>query len=233
MKIYARQISPDYQESPLYLFPDCFPDKIAVCGNRYYTEQKCEVFARVQKTLEAGELADVLEDFKTCGRSEWYKNVTEAINDLLPAEKRKYSARDIHALKQLVPMFGTYDHEKDTLCRVLGVVTGKAWDYKIIRGAVQAEWNEVFYQVDEWSPAALERFEVEYFNTGSEWIIHDGDDAPEDPEEITGPCVYCVAWDNDGIREEIAREAGARPEDVILYAFKQYRWIPEYEKIDF
>lgn len=233
MRIYARQISPEYQESPLDLGPEFWPDNIAVFGNRYFNEHKCEVFARVQETLEAGELADVLEDFKTCGRSEWYKNITEAINDLLPAEKGKYSTRDIHELKRLVPMYNTYDHEKDTLCRVLGIVTGKTWDYRTIRGAAQGDWNELFYQTEDWSLAEIDIFETEYFNTGSEWIIHDGDDAPEYPKEITGHCMYCTGWNNDSIREEIAREAGARPEDVVLYAFKQYRRIPEYERIDF
>lgn len=38
MKTFARQISPEYQESPLFLGEDFFPDNIAVCGNRDYRE---------------------------------------------------------------------------------------------------------------------------------------------------------------------------------------------------
>lgn len=33
MKVYARQISPEYQESPLFMGEEFFPDNIAVCGN--------------------------------------------------------------------------------------------------------------------------------------------------------------------------------------------------------
>lgn len=38
MKIYAKQVPPEYQESPLFLGDEFFPDDIAVCGNRDYME---------------------------------------------------------------------------------------------------------------------------------------------------------------------------------------------------
>lgn len=47
MKIYAKQIAPEYQESPLFL-DDFFPDDIAVCGNRDYKERCPELFKIVR-----------------------------------------------------------------------------------------------------------------------------------------------------------------------------------------
>lgn len=42
MKIYARQINPEYQESPLFMGDEFFPDNIAVCGNCDYRSHKPE-----------------------------------------------------------------------------------------------------------------------------------------------------------------------------------------------
>lgn len=61
MKVYARQIAPEYQESPLFMGEEFFPDNIAVCGNRDYTSHKPKLFEKVQTVLEQGELAEVLE----------------------------------------------------------------------------------------------------------------------------------------------------------------------------
>ena len=54
MKIYARQIPPEYQESPLFLGAEFFPDDIAVYGNRDYKEHIPAVFERIRGALETG-----------------------------------------------------------------------------------------------------------------------------------------------------------------------------------
>lgn len=36
MKIYARQVPPEHQESPLYMFNE-WPENVYVFGNRHYT----------------------------------------------------------------------------------------------------------------------------------------------------------------------------------------------------
>lgn len=53
MKTFARQISPEYQESPLFLGEDFFPDNIAVCGNRDYCEHLPATFEKVREVLTA------------------------------------------------------------------------------------------------------------------------------------------------------------------------------------
>lgn len=54
MKIYAKQIAPECQESPLFL-DGFFPDNIAVCGNRDYKERCPELFKIVKAVLNDGE----------------------------------------------------------------------------------------------------------------------------------------------------------------------------------
>lgn len=231
MKVYAKQVPPEYQESPLFLGDDFFPDDIAVCGNCDYTEHCPEVFERVYNVLSAGELAEVLEDRN--GWKDWYKNITEAITEYLPPEKAKYSTKDIGKLKKLVLQYAECSsrEEYSILCAVLSVVTGQEWSCKIIRGCCQSDWNYIYYPVANWSRDALSTFETEYFNTGTEWIVHDGDSLPESPEDINGYSIYCHSWNEDGIAKEIADSAGGRPEDVRLWAFDGYMQSPKYREV--
>ncbi len=215
MKVYARQIKPEYQESPL-MRDEMFPEDIAVCGNRYFKEHLPSVFDRVKTEMDDGTITWYLDNWAECRHE--FKNVTELITYYLPPEhKNKYSTRDIGKLKLAISSY--YDDEDGALCDVLSIVTGKQWDYTCITGCCQSDWNNVYFPVANWSKEALNVFECEYFNTGSEWIIDDGCYNPDenDPDDISGYCVYCTSWDEDGIKQEIANSAGCNPNDVILY----------------
>lgn len=232
--IYCKQIAPEYQESRLFDDDGMGPEYINVTGNRDFISRTSPLFDRVYGALRTGELCEALDDLKSGGYySDWYKNATEAINDLLEPEKPRYSTRDIHALKGLVKAYNECSsrEENNILCKVLSVVTGRKWDWKIIRGCCQSDWNNVFYRVDDWSREALDAFEVMYFNTGSEWIIHDEDNTPEGPEDINGYCVYCTAWNEEGIKRELAEAAGVKPEEIVMYAFEGYAYTPVYKAV--
>lgn len=234
MKIYAKQIAPEYQESPLFI-DGCFPDNIAVCGNRDFNSHKPELFEKVQEVLEQGELAEVLEYPKE--RADWYKNATEAINDYLPPEHgRKYSTNAIHALRCLVIDYSccACSRENEILCKVLSIVDGRKWDFDTIRGSRQSEWQKVFYPLDEWGQEALRQFETEYFNEGTEWIVDDGEFCPEidSPLNINGYSIYCTSWNKEGIKQEIADAEGTSPENVVLYAFAGYTRTPQYREVE-
>ncbi len=228
--IYAKQVAPEYQESPLMIF-DEWPNDLAVCGNRDYMEHCPEVFERVYNVLYTGELAEILENRN--GWKDWYKNITEAITEYLPPEKAKYSTKDIGVLKKLVLQYAECSsrEEDSILCAVLSVVTGEKWDCQIIRGCSQSDWNYIYYSVEHWSREAINAFEMEYFNTGSEWIVHAEDSTPEEPEDISGYSIYCYSWNDEGIAKEIANSAGGKPEDVILWAFDGYTKAPAYRKV--
>lgn len=137
-KVYVRQIEPEYQESLLFLF-ECFPDNIVVTGNRDYNSHTTPLYDRVRDTLDNGELAEALDDIRNGGYySSFYKNAMEAVNDLLPSEKGKYSTRDIHALKGLVKAYmeaGSRE-ENNIICKVLSLVSGSPWGWAIIRGGL-------------------------------------------------------------------------------------------------
>lgn len=224
--IYARQIAPEWQESPIFL-DGMFPENIVVTGNRDYISRTTAEYDRVLDTLES--YAEVLESPREYG----YKCATEAAIDLLQPVKGKFSTGNIHALKGYFSRYGTGSSrdDKEIIARVLSLVTGQPWQWSIIRGCCQGDWQEVFYPVNEWGREALAAFEVEYFNTGSEWIIHDEENAPEGPEDISGYSCYIVARTEEGIRKELAEMAGCVPSDLVMWAFEGFTRIPEYKAV--
>ena len=234
MKIYARQIAPEYQESSLFLGDEFFPDNIAVFGNDEYEEHCPDFIDKVWEVLRQGELADVLENIKEW--AEWYRNATEAITDYLPPEHAAhYSTRAIHALKNYVLDFSCCPCSREyvILCGVLSIVTGKKWDYQSINGRGQCDWNYIFYPANEWTDEQIKAFEIEYFNMGSEWIVDDGefDSENDSPLNISGYSIYCTSWNEEGIQKEIADAEGIDPADVVLYAFEGWSRTAQYKEV--
>lgn len=163
------EVDPEFQES--LLFEDgLFPENMVVCGNRDFKERKTAVFTLVENALDNGDLQEALEDLETGGYySAFYESAQEAIEEFLPPSKGEYSQDDITALQGLVKAYTQCSRAEtnNIFCRVLSIVDGKKWGWKIIRGCCQSDWNEIFYSVDDWNREALAAFEIEYFNMGS------------------------------------------------------------------
>lgn len=236
MKIYAKQVPPEYQESPLFLWAGCFPEDIAVYGNRDYNTHLPPVFERVYNALESGDLLEAWEDINDNGHG-YYYNWASALVMLVPKdgrnpytrEERKHKWPDI-ARRYAEASRGSFE-EDQALCDALELATGEAWETATIRGNCQGEWQLVCYPVKNWSREALDAFETEYFNTGSEWIIHDGNTEPDGPEGIDGFSCYCHGWRTEDIKKEIAEAYGAIDADVILYEFAGYSRITQYREV--
>lgn len=232
MKIYARQIMPEFQDSRIFDDDGNGVEYINVWGNKDYQSRTSSVFDRVKECLDAGELAEDIEAVMEKNPSAIYGNITEAINNQLWRDDRKpYSTRQIGKLKQLVLRYSECrsSEEDQILVDVLSIVTGEEWDYRNIHGCCQSEWNTVYYPVKYWTKESLDAFETMYFNTGSEWIVHEGDTEPTSPEEIDGCAYYCVSWNDEGIKKELAEAAGGNVEDVVLYKYSGSVSIPTYK----
>jgi len=232
MKIYARQIMPEFQDSRIFDDDGNGVEYINVWGNKDYQSRTSSVFDRVKECLDAGELAEDIEAVMEKNPSAIYGNITEAINNQLWRDDGKpYSTRQIGKLKQLVLRYSECrsSEEYQILVDVLSIVTGEEWDYRNIHGCCQSEWNTVYYPVKYWTKESLDAFETMYFNTGSEWIVHEGDTEPTSPEEIDGCAYYCVSWNDEGIKKELAEAAGGNVEDVVLYKYSGSVSIPTYK----
>jgi hypothetical protein len=224
-KIYARQVAPEYQESPLF-YGD-WPENIEIFGNRSYKRRASDLFDRLPSIIE--DLSCVWDNIQAgeYNAADW----AFELRDIAPPEGRPAYTREErkNAWPELLRQWDGSD-DLQIYCDALGLITGRAWDWCTLRGCVQGDWQYCIYPADDWDGDSLERLEAEYFNTGSEWIIHDGQEAPESPEDIDGYSVYCTGWNDDLIRKEIADAAGGRPEDVKLYKFTGYARIAEYEE---
>lgn len=228
MKIYAKQVPPEYQESPLYLFGE-WPENVFVFGNRHYNQHD-EYLQEIRRGLE--EAADVW-DALNIGYG-WYNSWIDALNDLLaPWDGRgPYTRAERLQWADLCAQYceARSADENDILCDALELMTGKPWNNSTLRGCCQGDWQEIIYPA-EYGRDWLEEFEAEYFNTGTEWIIHDEATEPDSPEDISGYSQYCYGWNNDLIRKEIAEAAGCAPEDVHLYTFSGWSRSASYEEV--
>ena len=232
MTIYAKQVSPEYQESPFFMWgaADAYPGVIFK-GNRNFNSHT---------TPEYDAIRDGLDDLTNCIDTDgkfiygiWYDNITEAVNSTMPApqHKAKYSTRDIKAWRDIAAEWYISTDENGLLCRALQLVTGKEYEYITIRGCSQGDWQEILFPVTEYDRDALSILEADYFNTGTEWIIHDENNDPEGPEEISGYSVYCYGWNVDQIRQEIAEAAGAAADAVTMYEYAGSYTLPKYNKV--
>lgn len=237
--LYAKQVSPEYQESPLFMV-DEWPEGIILDGNKRYNSHTIPAYDHIIRYFD--EMAGEWEN----SRFYWtYENGQSVKHSKRPEYTLKEILRDYgfsredgkawttkqrHEWRQLMESDHAGDDD-EIILPALRLLTGKEWAAFTIRGTCQGEYQEGYYIIDEWNKEAREHFEAEYFNTGSEWIIHDEDTEPQSPEEISGYSVYCYGWNDDLIRAEIAEHGETSPENVVLYAFEGYSKSPEYRKV--
>lgn len=219
MKIYARQVPPEYQESPLFMGD--WPENVFVFGNRYFKDH-AERLEDIRRGLE--------DIYDVCQGWSHYSNLA----DVIPArdDGREYTRAERIKFAVLAEEYaetGTRE-ENAVLCDALELITGLEYEYTEIRGCCQGDWQNIIYPAEygrEW----LECFESEYFNTGSEWIIDDTGDAMPDPADIVGWSLYAHAWGADAIRAEIAAAVGVNTDDVILYQFDGWTKTAKYQEV--
>lgn len=220
MKIIARQIPPEYQESPLFYGDEFWPENVYVFGNRDYNQHAGPLEA-LRRALE--NIADVFDDMQH--GNGWTNNLNYAIRCELPNEYRREFTRPERLL--IVELANKYtesrtNEENDILCDVLELFTGERWSNGTIRGCCQGDWQEIIYPAEygrEW----LEAFETEYFNTGSEWIVDpDGDNVS----------VYVHGWSDEQIRAELADAAGVNPAEIELHAFSGWSRTAVYTEVE-
>ena len=110
---------------------------------------------------------------------------------------------------------------------------GSKYITRAIYGDCQSDWNCIIFDSNKYSDDDIKNLTAEYFNTGSEWIIHDNSDIDniENPEEIEGYSVYCHSSDPESAINEIAEMLETKPENIIAYAFDSYIRTPKYKLV--
>ena len=222
MKIYAKQVTPEYQESPLFM--EEWPENVYVFGNRHYKDHGGEYIENIKNSMY-----DAAAELKALprGRS-YYDSFIDILADIIPApeNKKEYTRADRLKWRALLLNFDAGAiSDDDAITAALELINGDEYTAAEIRGCCQGDWNNIIYP-SEYGREWLENFEIEYFNTGDEWQISEG--IPDSDENYY---FYSHAWNEDGIRAEIAAAAGVDPDDVILYVFTGYARTPEYRLV--
>lgn len=236
-KVYARQIPPEHQESPLFLGDEFWPDDVILDGNRYLNSHTIPAYDHINRYFD--EMAGEWEN-DGCyyvpigyGYRQHPKKHDYTIGEILRdygftrEDGKPWSNQQKHKWRVFLEGNGPAD-ESQGMCELLELITGKEWTRTTIRGVCQGDWQTMYHPAD-WTRTQVEIFETEYFNTGSGWMIHDEETDPETPEEISGFCMYCHGWNDDDIRAEIAEETNADPADIVLYKFSSWKRSATYE----
>ncbi len=195
MKYKAYQIAPEYQESPLYLDRDFAESEgMEIYGNRHYESRTSQTFDNVRDAL-------------------YYDNFDAF--DISESDEKK--------LHELAEKYAHAGHNEKIIAAALSIVTGQKWEHKQICGSCQSDWNIIYYRPELWSAAALCAFEIEYFNTGTEWSVQD-----ENGEEMQLIYVY----EHGQAKEEIAEALGVNTADIVLYWFDGWTKTEKYKRED-
>ena len=215
MNYIAKQVPPEWQESPLY-WGD-FPENIAVFGNRDYKSHIPETVQTVLDLAENGDLGWALEN------REPDETTRDIIMEYLPKESGEYTPAELDELQSIFLADTPWDEK--SVCRILTIQTGQEWEWGTIRGSCQRDWQHVIYPANDWDSTTLRIFKTEYFNTGSEWDIVDESGESWGSE-------YTHAWDTLDTITELSEILDCAPEEITLYRFSGWVRTPKYEEVN-
>ena len=193
MKYKAYQVAPEYQESPLDWSNGLYNlAGMEIYGNKNHDQHTSQTFNNLLHAL-------YYDDFDAFDVSE--------------GDEKK--------LRELSDKYAYAGHNEEIIAAALSIVTGQKWEHKQICGNYQGDWNIIYYRPELWSAADLLVFEIEYFNTGTEWSVQD-----ENGEEIRLVYVY----EHGQAKEEIAEALDVNTADIVLYWFDGWAKTEKYRE---
>lgn len=203
MKYIAKKVPCEWQDCQDWK-DDVLNGLCIVYGNKDYKEYTTSLFDTIINNIP------YISDLENASTDEKEENIYDMFGEYL--KRGQLSEIEIDSLiESACESYSRYGHEQ-ALADMLSTLTGVTWDYTIIRGSSQSEWNYLFYQTP-FTPY-VKTFERQYFNMGTEWeIITDNE-----PSIF----VYCIEWD---IEEQIKEIKSAicfdeKEDELTLYNVK-------------
>lgn len=230
----ARSLPDEWKQSPvekeLKAMEGTSLEGLVITGNRDYRSYGGR-FLTILKDWERNvdNICDIVSDNQVSKAEK-----EEEIRSLFPRWRETICP---DKLVRVLDRYGnSYQYAEVRNCDVLTAVTGVEYDYRQLTGAVQGEWNYLYYPIGSWDRDKLERFNTKYWNMGSEWIVQEvDDDSDEEESDDDGftflKSVYCTDSDEEKIRKNICESVGCRPDELIMYRFTGFSHIPTYSRI--
>ena len=224
--IKAVQTAPQYQESPFWMDYSetdngtIYDGLTIIDYERHRTTRVkyTELFEAVMTYAE--EAAEAAEDFKLRDGvyySPYSRNYTEYIMYTFNLKKRP-STKVIHRLKALFTTlaeeYSAYReyYQADEIAEIMTLLSGEKYACTNLIGYSQGDTVKCIYKESEWTKAALEVLETEYWNGGSGWNV-------DDPEQDLCCYIYSTGlpgYDDEKIIQDIADAIGADPAQIEL-----------------
>lgn len=210
-----------------YEMCDCYSDVI-ITGNRDYISFNTDnsLYAAVSRAINYYDFYDQLEDISLYD-NDIYHTYKECVEDYLEC---KVSATQARLIKNRIldnRSYRTryYSDDDILIADIMSIISGHKYEWSMIRGYCQGDWQNVLYPADKYSHDVIEMLEGYYF-TGSDYGIT----IYEDDEETDCYCDFF--WqDDDTIKELVAEECGCSVDDVHLFYISGYTTTPCYTEV--
>ena len=247
MTIYAKEVPPEYSESPLWCgMWDYNEYPVIVTRNEYsmnpskysWEHDYKNLWIEIRDKFEdmCYEYQDMIDDVTYAGERTY-----DSFEDILKDFVYKYETKDGYAkvdwteeiIKQVEEVVQhwlelrptSYQEDFESMVAVLSIITGLDWKEATLRECCQGEYAEILYfENDDYVKFDKYEFEELYFNTGQEWIIHDSDDEVTCADDVEGYYLYVTnAWNTDMVKDKLRNYTGASPdEEVVLFVHDGY-----------
>ena len=229
--IYVRVEQTDYADIGRdfldYEMCDCFPDVI-ITGNRNYISfnDDNDLYAAVSRAIDYYDFYDQLDAISLYD-NDIYHTYKECVEDYLGFNVSASQARLIknRILDDRSYRTRFYSDDDILIADIMSIISGHKYEWSMIRGYCQREWQNVLYPADKYSHDLIEMLEGYYF-TGSDYCIT----IYEDDEETDCYCDFF--WqDSDTIKELVAEQCGCSVDDVHLFYISGYCSTPCYTEV--
>ena len=233
MKLYCKQVAPEYQESNFSLYgkEELFDiyNGIIITGNNDFNGLVTNEWEQMEKAINEGIIYDELEYCN--GSVKEYRDILESYFyfDQRLTDEQVISMEKV-LMEEMLP-------NRKLLAKLYGYITGKVYDYKQITGCVQRDWNYIYFPVSEYTEKQLEYIEIEYFNNGNEYIVYETDETIDSVEQLKqlDNCdfyqIYTHEYNEQKELEEIKGYCYSNIDDIIIFRFAGYKQIACYEKV--
>ena len=230
--IYVRVERTDYADIGRdfldYEMCDCYPDVI-ITGNRDYISfnDDNDLYSSVRDAINYYDFYDQLEAISLYD-NDIYHTYKECVEDYLECKVSATQARLIknRLLDNRSYRTRFYSDDDIIIADIMSIISGHEYEWSMIRGYCQGDWQEVLYPADKYNAHdLLDELEGYYF-TGSDYCIT----IYEDDEETDCYCDFF--WqDDDTIKELVAEQCGCSVDDVHLFYISGYCSTPCYTEV--
>ena len=221
--VYAKIRNPESFDYRVY--EDDINDNMIIDGGRDFNDINGEKLKAIKKMIDEYNCYDY--DYYYQG------SILAYLRDMLPKKEngKKITPKQAHDIKVLLDSNYRYysDYEEGIIIACLSIIYGEEYESFDLKGCCQGEWAKLYAPATT-SQKMVDYIEAIYFATGSEIEVHDSDEPVKDASDIYGWTFYTSEWNEDTIKDEIAKECGVKKEDVVLYKFTGYSKSEVYEK---